>query len=295
MPLNFPGVWRFTLPSSNTSITTTIPTEALNQFVALIQRTASQGDLQDTLELFKSYFCAANGSSHVHSSDSSWAYTDLVSEMESASTCPPLFLEAIYDACECIRSRGGNWFAPDVTMLNEVCREHNIAYELRPPDLVLLDPGTTIIQVEERPSTIAEIGLNTLNDSLHRAEELLRQGRGREAVQESLWLLETIATAFRSLDTRTGTIQGKYFNTIVRELRQATTGTSLERVLEWANSLHGYLSSPTGGGVRHGIDLRVGLPLSINEAKLFCNLIRSYSSFLLSEHERLAGKRDKEN
>jgi len=53
-------------------------------------------------------------------------------------------------------------------------------------------------------------------------------------------------------------------------------------------TLHGYLSSPTGGGVRHGVDLREGLALQIDEARLYCNLIRSYLTFLIAEHERLA-------
>jgi hypothetical protein len=292
MPLNFPGAWRFRLPASNSSNTTTIPPAALAQFLDLVQRTATQDDLQNPLEFFKSYFCAANGTTNMRSSDPSWAYTDLLAQMENTSTSPPLFLEAFYDACERIRARGGDWSAPDTDMLNDICVEHNIGYELRPPNLVLRDTSARIIPVEERPPSIAEIGLNTLNDSLRRAEELLRQRRGREAVQESLWLLETIATAFRSIDTRTGTIQGRYFNTIIRELRQLAAGTSLERVLEWANSLHGYLSSPTGGGVRHGLDLREGLPLSLNESKLFCNLIRSYISFLLGEYERLETDRE---
>jgi hypothetical protein len=55
-------------------------------------------------------------------------------------------------------------------------------------------------------------------------------------------------------------------------------------------TLHGYLSSPTGGGVRHGVDLRDGLALHINEARLYCNLIRSYITFLIGEHERLSGR-----
>jgi hypothetical protein len=53
-------------------------------------------------------------------------------------------------------------------------------------------------------------------------------------------------------------------------------------------SVHGYLSSPTGGGVRHGLDLQEGVQVSENEARLFCNLIRSYVGFLLVEHERMA-------
>ena len=51
--------------------------------------------------------------------------------------------------------------------------------------------------------------------------------------------------------------------------------------------LHGYLSSPTGGGVRHGVDLNEGMEFGITEARLYCNLIRSYLTFLIAEHERL--------
>ncbi len=47
---------------------------------------------------------------------------------------------------------------------------------------------------------------------------------------------------------------------------------------------------PTGGGVRHGVDLKEGLALGIEEARLYCNLIRSYLTFLMAEHERLAGR-----
>ena len=52
-------------------------------------------------------------------------------------------------------------------------------------------------------------------------------------------------------------------------------------------SLHGYLSSPTGGGVRHGVDLNEVRELGISEARLYCNLIRSYLTFLMDEHDRL--------
>jgi hypothetical protein len=106
-------------------------------------------------------------------------------------------------------------------------------------------------------------------------------------VQETLWLLESVTTAFKGIEAGTNKIQGKYFNEIVKELRKWSKGTALERVLEWVTSLHGYLSSPTGGGVRHGLDLNDGTSISQNEARLFCNLVRSYLAFLLAEHERL--------
>jgi hypothetical protein len=58
-------------------------------------------------------------------------------------------------------------------------------------------------------------------------------------------------------------------------------------LIVWIEALHGYLSSPTGGGVRHGADLSGDLVIDPNEARLYCNLIRSYITYLMAEHERL--------
>lgn len=113
-------------------------------------------------------------------------------------------------------------------------------------------------------------------------------GKDRQAVQEVLWLLESIATVFSGMELETGTIQGKYFNTIADDLRRHHKGSALEQVLNWTKQLHGYLSSPTGGGVRHGADLRADIALLPHEARLYCNLIRSYIYFLISEHEKLS-------
>jgi hypothetical protein len=44
----------------------------------------------------------------------------------------------------------------------------------------------------------------------------------------------------------------------------------------------------TGGGIRHGADLSAGIAVQPNEARLFCNLIRSYISYLIAQHERLS-------
>jgi hypothetical protein len=288
MPLTFPGSWRFHPPTGGHLNTIDIPNPAVQAFLEVIQRTATQGDHQDFLEHFKGYFCPANGSVHVRSSSAGWAISDLTTEMETSASNAPLFLEAFFDACESIRLWPGNLFAPTVTMINDLCQRYDIGYELAPPDLRLRDSSGIVVDVPERPLTLAEQSLEILQRSLRRSDDLIEQGHSREAVQETLWLLETVTTAFRGLETETGTVEGRYFNHIVRELRQAHAGTTFARVLEWVVATHGYLSSPTGGGVRHGLDLRDGLELSPNEARLFCNLIRSYLSFLLAEHETLA-------
>lgn len=120
------------------------------------------------------------------------------------------------------------------------------------------------------------------------SERLLAEGRTRPAVQEVLWLLETVSTAFRGLETANGTVQGKYFNKIAENLRSHHRGTVLDQILNWMTTLHGYLSSPTGGGIRHGADLAGDVEVGRNEARLYCNLIRSYIGYLMAEHERLS-------
>jgi len=288
--LKFPPAWRFRPPKDNTWATERIPSDAVDEFLGMIRKVAAQGDLQDFLEHFKDFFSAANGNPHYRSSNAGWADTDLQAAMLAVAENAPLFLEAYFVACESLRGKDEDLFAPDAAMINEICWKHGIGYEIEPPYLKPRDSNATVVPVPERPPTLAEKAREVLQSSLQRAEQLLIEGHGREAVQESLWLLESVATAFRGLETETGTIEGKYFNTIVKELRGSHSGKTLDMILGWATNIHGYLSSPTGGGVRHGLDLRAGLDLTPNEARLFCNLVRSYLSYLLSEHERLTEK-----
>jgi hypothetical protein len=285
MVLQFNPTWRFEPPPDGTLLNSRIPHDAVEEFLALIYKVATQGDRQEILEDFKGHLCKAVGTTHVWSSSASWAETDLRSYMFQAADNAPLFIEAFVDACETLRKKG--LFAPDAAMINEVLVNHRIGYEVRPPDLVLRDTALVVVEVPPRPPTLAEQSAEIFQKSLSRSEELLAEGRGREAVQEILWLLESTTTAFRGVDTGTGTIEGKYFNQIARELRGAGKGTTLETVIGWLTALHGYLSSPTGGAVRHGLDLKNGVEISLNEARLFCNLVRSYLGFLLAEHERL--------
>jgi hypothetical protein len=62
--------------------------------------------------------------------------------------------------------------------------------------------------------------------------------------------------------------------------------TQQAQILNWMTALHGYLSSPTGGRVHHGSALKESVAIVPHEARLYCNLIRSYITFLIEEHER---------
>lgn len=106
----------------------------------------------------------------------------------------------------------------------------------------------TSIAVEVLPPSLSDQAQNIIQQSLQQSQEYLTAGQYRQAVQEILWLLETVSTLFQGLTIGTDIVEGKYFNTIADELRTHQKGTTLERSLTWAKTLHGYLSSATGGG-----------------------------------------------
>ena len=288
MPLHFSGRWRFEPPSDTEYILSQVPQPAVEDFVELVRRLAPQADRWDTLELFKRHFVESTGATHWRSSAVVFAEHDLLRDAQAAAANAPLFVEAFFDACRAFEGGDPNRYAPDADRINTVLARHNIGFEIQGDQLILRGTEPPLVEVAAVAPTLAEQAAQMIRESLQRASEMLEQGRGREAVQESLWLLETVTTAFRGLDTQVGSIEGRYFNQIVRELRGANRGTSLDLVLQWVMGLHGYLSSPTGGGVRHGLDLQEGVRITTNEARLFCNLTRSYVGYLLSEYERMA-------
>jgi hypothetical protein len=181
--------------------------------------------------------------------------TDLWRVMEGEATNAPAFIEKFFDACERLRKDPRVQYVPDVKYINVVLENHKIGYIIRPPNLVARESAARAIPVAPPPPSLAERSEALFASSLARSEQLLNEARPREAVQEILWLLETVATAFRDIETRSGKVEGKYFNQIVRNLRITQKNTTLNNILDWITTLHGYLSSPTGGGIRHGMDV----------------------------------------
>ena len=285
--LNFPGPWRFRAPAGYEPI----PAEVVSDIFDLIKRTATQDEqYKRTLERFKTFFARAGDGVGNWSSSASWAEKDLFSLMQDATANAPLFIEAFYDGWEATRNQ--DLAVPDADVMNDVLAKHGVPFRIDPPDLtpVGADNAAVVIPVPKRPPTLAEQAVVVLQRSLERSEELWERGRDREAVQEILFLLESISTAFRGLDTEAGQIGGRYFNQIVRELRQAGARPALEQILNWLTAMHGCLSAPAGGGVRHGLDLNRGVEITHSEARLYCNLTRSYLHFFLAEHERLVAR-----
>lgn len=281
--LKFDPRWRFTPPKNGKYKNSSIPAAALREFLGLVEKTAVHGDRWDILEAFKSAFAGACGVSCMRSSSESWAASDMSSHASDAAKNAPLFIDAFHSACE--KLRGDDLFTPDAHMISELCKKHRIGYRIEGGRLLLREGvAEDSVGEIERPPSLAEAAMEQLERSWQRSEKLLADDEPMEAVGALLWVLESLSTAFR--DTKGG-VRGKYFNEILQDLKRRERDSTFERVLDWIEKLHGYLSSPTGGGVRHGMDLKKGRKLTPAEGRLFCNLIRSYVGYLLSEHERL--------
>ena len=276
--LEFEGDWRYESPGA-------VEREVESAFRQLIDRICGQGWRKRILEHFKSYFASAAGVPHHTSSDEGWASTDLDALMNEAAANAPMFIEAFYDACEKLERRHPEMEMPGVVRINRILSEAGAGFQIDPPRLIATRVHVPITVPDEVPSLDTQAKV-AIEEALEASQRALSESNGRQAVQEVLWLLETVSTAFRSEKILDGSIHGRYFNKIINELQQRGHGHQ-KQILQWMLNLHGYLSSPTGGGVRHGVDLNEGLELGINEARLYCNLIRSYLTFLISEHERL--------
>jgi hypothetical protein len=279
--LNFNPAWRFASPG-------TIANGVPDDFFVFIKKVAAQHpNRQHVIEHYKTYFAGAAGRPSYTSTSLSWAESDLNDYMNEAAGNAPLFIEAFYDAGDSMQRTNPQVAVPDVGTINHILAKHGAGYELQPPDLISRNPQAAIT-AQDRPPSLDQEAHEIIQRSLKQAEENLAVGNGRQAVQEILWLLETVSTAFQGLAIGDSTVQGKYFNKIADELRRHHKGQTIEQAITWMTTLHGYLSSPTGGGVRHGASLKVDMGMLPHEARLFCNLIRSYLSFLLDEHERLS-------
>lgn len=267
-----PTAWRY-------GSTGAMPRAAANAFNSLVHTIAGQTDSSWAIfELFKAKFRGG----YSNSSSESWAISDLHTSMMAAAENAPVFISAFWDGCVQVHADYPEVGLPDADVINQILYEHALPYEVRPPALLARHPQTPIaVQAPER--SVGDQAYALIHASLDEADRLLLEQRPRQAVQEILWLLETVATAFRGQESGTGTIEGKYFNEIVRALRNNHRGSALAEALGWMSKMHGFLSSPGGGGVRHGTQLAADVSPSLREAHLYCNLTRNYINYLFAE------------
>ena len=279
-PLRMNPTWRFETPGS-------FDRAVINALSELVGKIATQTDSEQRIyERFKSYFARAQGFVSSWSSSSSWAQSDLDDYMTNAAANAPAFIAAFCDACEDLRDDHPDWAFPPLTLINRILSENGAGFVVRDGEVVA-ERALPSIAAPTPSQSLSEQAHAVIQRSWAEAEKLLTEGRNRPAVQEVLWLLETVSTAFQGVSTISGTVEGKYFNTIAADLRRVQKGTVLHQAIDWIAKLHGFLSSPTGGAIRHGGNIRDGGDIEPSEARLYCNLIQSYITYLIAEHERL--------
>ncbi|WP_156667141.1 hypothetical protein [Rhizobium bangladeshense] len=157
---------------------------------------AAQGNRWAILEHFKRYFAGACGSTANRSSSESWAESDLNNLIWQAADNAPLFVEAFYEGCEALR--GDNFTLPEVSCINRILADHQAGFEIRLPAIVAAGIHKPI-PVPERYQSLDEQAQDLVQQSFRDSERLLSEGHPRQAVQEILWLMESVLTPSRAL------------------------------------------------------------------------------------------------
>lgn len=270
-------------PPDGNYINASIPNEAVNEFFTFAQRTAQRGDAEEIYYIFRAEFSEAVGTPRYKSSSLYFAPYDAKSAMENAASNAPVFIAAFYRACSDVAERFGPNGAPDVATINRLLEKYRIGYVIDPPRLRLRD---AVDVVPVHPTNLLQQANEKLRSAVERSDQLLQENKGEEAVSHIWWLLESISTAFAGQTINGRKIEGEYFNAVVKDIQQAAGSSTLGTVARWLAALQAYLSGPDQGGIRHGRQLHIE-GLQRHDAILFCNLTRSYISYLLAEYERL--------
>jgi hypothetical protein len=286
--LNFNPLWRLEAPPNDELHHGSIPNEAVEEFAQLIRAIAISPSTKRVWELFKGRFSAPARREFWPSSNTSFAEQDGLAYLGDAACNSPLFIEAFYDGWTELMGENPLQIPPIVPTVNRILGAHGIGYRLAPPNLETLGELAPLIEVVIPAVTVEEHAREVIRASLDSTAEHLDRGEDRAAVMESLWLLDSVTTIFSGLALPNGQVNGVYFNTIVGDLRRLQLVGVLPHATRWMEALYGYLSAPAGGQIRHGMKLSNEIQLNRNEARLYCNLIRSYIEYLLGEHERLA-------
>jgi hypothetical protein len=149
-------------------------------------------------EHFKDFFAAASGSTASSSSSTSWAETDMNAYMSDAKANAPLFIEAFYDACESLPEPSPK---PGVQRTNKVLTQTNSGWIIQPPFLIRLYELAEAVPVEELSEHLGTQAKNIIFPSLNKSHRSLTENSDRLAVQEIIWLLETVSTVFEGIET----------------------------------------------------------------------------------------------
>lgn len=293
MNLTFDIAWELTPPQDGTYINSKIPPDALENFFGILTRAANRtDDPEEVYYIIRAEFNEAMGLPVYRSSSLYFAPGDAKSAMNRAAENAPVFISAFYGACKQIKKQFGSKTAPSVPVMNRLLEMHRLGYVIAPPNLVLRE------QVEVVPvqsSTVLEQAQARFREAIERSRVLLEENNGDEAVAQIWWLLESIMILFSGCSMNGQEISGTYFNEVAKSLKRAAGDAAvMGAVARWLEMLQSYLSGPGEAGIRHGRHLHME-GLKKHEAELFCNLTRSYISYLLSEYEILTARGSSES
>lgn len=285
MDLNFDIAWELTPPLDGTYINSKIPSQALEQCFLLLQKAANRtNDAEEVYYLIRAEFSGAMGHPIYRSSSMYFAPGDAREAMERATENAPVFIAAYYGACKKIKKQFGTKAAPSVPVINRLLELHRLGYVIEPPNLVLRDQ-VQVVSVQS--ASVLDQFQARFQTSIDRSQQLLEENKGDEAVTQIWWLLESMMLLFAGRTMNGHQITGTYFNEVTKHLKRAAGDTAvMGAVGRWLDALQSYLSGPGEAGIRHGRHLHLE-GLKRHEAELFCNLTRSYISYLLSEYESL--------
>ena len=285
MDLTFDIAWEVMPPADGKYVNSKIPADAFEQFVEILTRTANRtGDPEEVFYVVRAEFSKTMGQPVYRSTSLYFAPGDARMAMERAADNAPLFIAALYSVCKKIKKQFGSRSAPSVPAMNKLLEIHRLGYIIQPPNLILRDQ---IDVVPVQPSAVLEQAHARFREAIDRSHQLLEEGKGDEAVALIWWLLESIVLSFSGCKLNGQEITGSYFNEIVKSLRRlAEDSVPLGAISRWLETLQSYLSGPKEAGIRHGRQLHME-GLKKHEAELFCNLARSYITYLLSEYEVL--------
>lgn len=277
--LKFDGEWRFDSPGP-------LPQKAVGLFLEYVGKIRSPLGQKETLEHFGKFFSDAAGQTFSSSSSIGWAETDLSTYADNAADNAALFIEAFVDACSELKQRHPETQTPSERHINNILEETQSGYYIKSGTLFSSNTKKQLPDPEKKFNLNEEAHI-IVQESLEVADSLLRDGRNRQAVQEILWLLETVSTGFTGVENDRIKIKGKYFSQIIKDIRNQNTNVQTQMILKSISELYGFLSSPKGGGIRHGSDISNPIYIDDNQARLYCNLIRSYIWYLLEEHKKI--------
>jgi hypothetical protein len=286
--LKYPAAWRFGPPRSSGSLTDSLPPGAVDGLVkfAMIAAGAHASGRDRGLEHMKRSISEATGGSYYPSSSESWAETDLRLYVEEGRKNPPALIDGIVTGCRDTPVGTGEGLLFDPGPINAMLRTHGVGYEvvgdeLRLSSLVGMPESTPAPSLLD--NTQAELGV-----AWKRADELLSSGHPDEAVSKIWFVIESLLVAFRGLTIDGKMVEGSYFNEIVKSLRRRDLDPMFKMVLEIATRVHGQLSDPATGGIRHGRDPALE-PTSQDDGQFLVAQARAIAYYICSQYQRASG------